>query len=241
MWALFGRFKELHPNSQEVYEETLQNAMRWKYHVDQRENEAAHPTVVRPDAAEAMEQAEMRRYEELAAMPAYMQERFLLLASLFPGRMIYATGSRVTGGYVEEWSGEDVRELRNKLGKSKKRKSDYDIVLDMQPGDRLEELRTALPAWADLLPFGSADKIPIGMWDFTKLPVEEHANAVEWFKQGKWGKLMDLHNLYSLSPTPQCCNSGPTQRYFRWAIEKGLIKSEPPLPPPKAKKRRKNA
>lgn len=242
MLALFEHFKELHPNNQEVYVETLENAMRWKYHVDQREKEKQHPQLVLETSLEALQQSEMRRYEELSAMPSYMRERFLLLASLFPGRMVYAAGSRVSGGYVEEWSDDNVRELRRKLGKKDRRKSDYDIALDMQQGERVEELRAALPSWADLLPFGSADKIPIGMWDFSKLPEQEHENAITHFSNRQWGKLMDMHNKYSLSPNPQCCNSGPTQRYFRWAIEKGLIKSDTPLPPSKAKKgRKKNA
>lgn len=240
--AIFRRFKDLHPNNQEAYVESLDNAIRWRYHIAQREGIVPYPIIKHNHDEHARMTAELQRYEDLSQMPVYMQDRFLLLSSLFPGRMVYATGSRVNGGYIEEWSGEEVREMREKLGKAKKKKSDYDIVLDMQPNDRLEQLRAALPSWADLLPHGVPpnERIPIGMWDFSKLPKEEHQNAINLYNTQKWGKLMDMHNRYKLSNREQCCNDGPTKRWFRHAIEKGLIQPDPPpTPPPKAKRRKK--
>ncbi len=221
----FEQFKALHPNSAEEFSFSLENVQRWIWHIGQAQKKAPVQDFKKIDevgavAAEASERAFLS-FEE---MPEYMKRQFALIASYFPGQQVYATGSRVDGSYMEEWSPEEVRLLREKLGKKTSKASDYDVVVD--PGNEEEAQKVQLPKGADLLRYSpGGPKIAIPMWDFSKLPEREHARVIKLYQSGSWGSLMRIHNEYGLSSLTLCCDDGPVRRWFKYAIEKGLIKA----------------
>lgn len=222
---LYEKFKQLHPNTADDFEPTMEAAQRWRWHIKQAEQKATRTAFENEEpTAEEEATAESRAFKSFEEMPSYMQDQFLLIASHFPGRQVFATGSRTTGEYMEEWSPETVKELRRKLGKKETSKSDYDITFEADPGTDVATLRAALPPGADIVrPQARANKLPIPMWDFSKLPREEHDNVLDLFGRSAWGALMAIHNKYKLSPTVFCCNDGPVKRWFAHAIEQGLV------------------
>lgn len=225
---LYDRFLEIAPNSTEPFEPTIENAARWRWHIQNHEQRAKpEPFNLERPTPEQLATAEERSFLSFDQMPEYMKAQFLLIASYFPGRQLYATGSRVNGQYLEEWSPETIRQLREKLGKSQKDVSDYDITLEVFPGEDIDQLRKVLPKGADLVrPQAGARKLPIPMWDFSKLPTSEHNNVLELFSRNAWGALMKIHNDYKLSSTVFCCNDAPVRRWFSYAIENGIIKAQ---------------
>jgi len=225
---LYDRFLEVCPNSKDEFDPTIENAQRWQWHIKQFEQrgkpqpfEVERPTL---DQAALIEERSFLAFED---MPEYMKGQFSLIASFFPGRQLYATGSRVTGEYMEEWSGQEVKEIREKLRKANKGQSDYDVTFELKPGEDIAAFRKALPPGADIVrPQAGAKILPIPMWDFSKLPTYEHNNVLELFSRNAWGALMKIHNEYKLSPTVFCCNDGPVRRWFAYAINEGIIKPQ---------------
>lgn len=226
--AVFNKFKALHPNNKEAFDPTLQNIMRWFYHIKAAEKRPAKHPVKIEDDPEAEQSAKARAFKTFEEMPTYMQDKYIQLAMLFPGRVVYAAGSRVMGGYVEEWSAEAIRRMRKKLRKSPKVSSDYDIFVEPKNGEDIDELKKKLPEWADILirPDGS-EKLKIPMWDFSRLPLSQHARAIELYNEQRWGLLMKMHNDYQLSPETYCCNKEPVKKWFKYGIENGFIQQPP--------------
>ena len=227
---LFDRFKATSPNSKEEFNPTLDNVKRWRWAISEAEQRAQRETMpfAMKDDRSARSLANARQVRVFDKMPAAMREKFLFLASLFPGRKVYACGSRVTGEYIEVDSPKNVLSMREVLLKKEVKESDYDIVVELNPGEKVTDLRKGLPKWADLvinLP-QSEPKILIPMWDFTKLPREEYNNVVELVALKQWGKLMDIHNKYQLTPTFFCCDEKPAQRWFTWAVEQKIIQAD---------------
>lgn len=233
---LFDKFKSFHPNSSEEYFPTIENVMRWKWSVDHAEARNAkeqQPFDV-PDNRKAKVLAQSRAVGTFGRMQPMARDKFMHLASLFPGRKVYATGSRITGEHIDKDSPGKIKEMRAALMKEEKVESDYDITLDFVPGDDLDALKKLMPDWGDLVvnvPKGEP-KIEIPMWDFSKLPVELHSDVVDMVKKKEWGKLMAIHNDFGLSPTTFCCDSKPAERWFTWAVENGTIKKPEPAPVP---------
>lgn len=233
---LFQKFKELHPNNSEEYNPTIDNVVRWKWSVDQAEarNGKEQQAFDVPDNRRAKILAQSRAIGTFGRMPPMTRDKFLHLASLFPGRKVYATGSRITGEHIDKDSPGKIKEMRAALLKIEKVESDYDITLDFAKGDDFDALKKLMPDWGDLVmnvPKGEP-KIEIPMWDFSKLPVEHHADVVDMVKKKEWGKLMALHNDFGLSPTNFCCDSKPAERWFTWAVETGVIKKPEAAPVP---------
>lgn len=229
---LFDRFKKAYPNSSEEFDPTLENVMRWRWSLNEAELRAQRETMpfAMKDDRSAKALANARQVRVFDKMPAGAREKFLILASLFPGRKVYACGSRVTGEYVENDSPGNVLKMREVLLKKKAKESDYDIWVEMNKGDKISNLRKLLPAWGDLvmnLP-ESEPKVLIPMWDFTKLPRDRYSEVVELVSLKQWGKLMDIHNEYQLSPTFFCCDEKPAQRWFTWAVEHKIIQADAP-------------
>lgn len=65
-------------------------------------------------------------------------------------------------------------------------------------------------------------------WDFSKLPKEEHATAIDLYNKADWWALIQLHNRYKLSGTVYCCNSAEKniQTWFKYGIETGQITAD---------------
>lgn len=242
---LFDKFKKAYPNSIEEFEPTLENIRRWQFGVHESDIRATKEIVPfnMPDSRRATVLAQSRAVGSFDRLPGMAKEKFLHLASLFPGRTVYATGSRITGQYIDLDSPGNVKKMRTELMKKDVPVSDYDITLDFQPGEKVVELRKLLPDWGDLIiDIQKGDpKIKIPMWDFTKLPAELFNEVIDLVESQQWGKLMSIHNDYQLSETFFCCDDKPAQRWFTWAVENKIIqriapvktsKKRPTPPPP---------
>lgn len=226
-YQLFSEFKALNVNSEETFSPTLPNLQRWHWHVTEAKFRPQYEKVVPGKIATQDERfINARRFRRWEQMPEYMRDRFTELAALFMGREVWATGSRVDGTWIERDSPVEVARMREAVGKAPKIESDFDICLDLKPGEDLDAIRSKLPDWADLLPHGipHEKKILIPMWDWTKLPESEHADAVRMYEAGRWGALMELHNKYQLSPQTLCCDDKPVRKWFAWAIKNETIK-----------------
>lgn len=223
---LFDRFKELNPNSKEVFEPTLANLQRWHWHVNEAMFRPQYEKIIPGEIGTAdARYIRARRFRTVAAMPNYMRKRFTELAALFIGKQVFAAGSRVTGEWIEKDSPPEVARLRESLGKAPKLESDYDIWFKTEPGEDHKWIRDRLPKWADFIPNGIPDnqKVPIPMWNWDRLPKTEHAAAVDMFNNQRWGALMALHNKYQLSPQTLCCDDKPVREWFEWAIKEKII------------------
>lgn len=223
---LFSEFKALNPNSKETFNPTLPNLQRWHWHVNEAKFRPQYEKVFPGEIGSADKRlVNARRFRTFNQMPEYMRDKFTQLAAIFMGRDVWATGSRVDGTWIEKDSPTDIARLREAIGKAPKLESDYDICLEVGEGEDRDELRKRLPEWADLLQHGvqPEKKILIPMWDFTKLPKSEHANAVNLFEASQWGTLMVLHNKYQLSPQTLCCDDKPVRKWFAWAIQNKTI------------------
>lgn len=223
---LFAAFRELNPNSAEGYNPTFANMQRWLWHVNEAKFRPKYEKMVPGQIlGEDVRLASARRFMAFRAMPKYMRDRFRQLAGLFQGREVWAVGSRVTGEWCEADSLSMVLKMREGLGKAPKLESDYDIWTEPQPGDDMDEMRARIPVWGDLLPHGVPpdQKILIPMWDFTRLPREEHAEVLRLYAAQRWGALMAMHNKYRLSPDNLCCNEAPAREWFKWAVDNKII------------------
>lgn len=62
------------------------------------------------------------------------------------------------------------------------------------------------------------------MWNFEKLPADEHTKVVELYNSGQWFELLKIHNRYRLSENTYCCQV-PTamNRWFTYGISQKLI------------------
>lgn len=226
----FDRFKELHPNSPDQYEPDLASIQRWVWSVKEAQERASvgYDKFEVKDQRNAKALALSRGVRSWGRLPEYMRNKFLELASRFPGRQVWATGSRVTGEYIDNTSGINIVRMREALLKKPTKESDYDIIVELKKGDDLDNFRKRLPSWGDLVvnPIKDEPKIEIPMWDFKKLPEDKHATAQELFAKKDWGRLMSLHNDYQLSPVFYCCDNEAVKRWFEWGIKEGLINGD---------------
>lgn len=224
---LFADFQALHPNNNEPFNPTFDNLLRWEYAVRTTRQRAAVQTepFALPDARQSRQFANSRRVATFQRFPTLTQNKYLEIASMFPGRRVYATGSRVTGEFIDLGATEKVVKMRADLLKKNVPVSDYDFTIDFEPGDDLEKIRATIPPGFDLVqnvPTGEP-KILIPMWDFTKIPADRHGEIVDMVERQQWGRLMDIHNEFGLSAQTLCCNNESAKRWFTWAVENGLI------------------
>lgn len=231
---IYDRFIAAHPNSRETFVPTLENLMRWQWSIQQAENRRPSDEQLFDvgDTRGSVAFAKSRSVKKFGQLPPMTRERFLLLASLFPGRKVYATGSRITGEYIDKDSPKKVIKMRTDLLKKETVSSDYDVTLDFKNDDDVNELKKRLPEFGDLvLNVPSTEpKIEIPMWDFTKLPREKFNEVVELVESKQWGKLMAIHNEFGLSETFFCCDAKPSERWFTWAVENKIIQKIETIP-----------
>ena len=227
---LFKKFKKLHPENREEFNPTLDNLNRWNWAVREaeRRNSVELETFGDVDpklVVSAQALARSRAAGSFGRLPQYVRTRFEELASYFPGRNVYATGSRVTGEFIDRTSGTKIRRMREVLRKKEVDESDYDIIVEPFPEGKIEDIKKNLPTWADLVinPLPGDPKILVPMWDFSKLPIEKHTEVVDLVERKAWGLLMSIHNEYQLSAEFYCCEVDAVRRWFYWAIEKGHI------------------
>ena len=222
------RFRLAHPHSREPFVDTPGNRLRWEYHLREVQKNKQNTTsrmVLRPIPNARMGNVwKSRAPASFEKMDVQTQQRYGMIYDCFPGIQIFACGSRVNGDYVDTWSEPHIREMRRALGKADKDESDFDfwVPSNISPV-------SILPTFADrlfYLPAGER-KIPVPMWDFSKLPEHEHAGAIDATKNARVGALILLHDRYQLSPYSYCGCAGDEQavlRHFRAAIDGGKIK-----------------
>ena len=224
---LFAQFQALHPNSKEQFVFNLENIQRWNWHIKEASARPEPDEVeVQGPSPSAERLAKTRSFSNFTQLPAYMQSRFLLIASAVPGLQFYATGSRINGGYIETWSGAGIKKLRQQLNLPEKEESDYDVAVDILPGYplSLQQIREQVGNLGDVVTgVPPGQKIVIPMWDFSRLPESEYDRVLDLFAAKNWGELMKVHNTYALSMNVYCCDEKPIIRYFTWAIEEAKI------------------
>ncbi len=220
MMEVFDKFKELHPNSAEVYNPTAENIARWEWHIKEREKMPKFKEFVFEQAKEWSEYVDRTRSDTWDDLPRYMKERYLEIAAHFPNVQVYACGSRVSGGYVESFTPKEIREMRRKAGKPDKVESDYDFTVLVEV-DR--EIEYDLPSWCDWLKYDPGPKIAIPMWNFERLPEKEHGRVIDALQRRDERTLLEIHNAYQLSDYTYCCNLTGVVNHFIWAVENGII------------------
>lgn len=159
------------------------------------------------------------RYFPLEARDVYKK-----IAGCFPGVQVYACGSRVRGDYIEKeslifWQ---IKDARMKAGMAPKEDSDFDfwVAPEFMPV-------SDLPPFADRcrLRIPKNEKIPLPMWDFSKLPESEHARVKALLSQNDIQGLVKIHDKYQLSEYSYCCSGiEGVRNWFTWAIEQGIVK-----------------
>jgi hypothetical protein len=224
---LFDRFVSIHPNTREPFVATLENLQRWQWSITEHEKRHTGDETVFgvADKRSATAFAKSRSVTTFARLPTSTREKFLTLASLFPGRKVFAVGSRINGEFIDKDSPKKVTQMRIDLLKKKTEQSDFDITFDMVPNENLDDIKSLLPSWGDYVVNvpKNESKIEIPMWDFSKLPPHRFNEIIELVGAKQWGKLMSIHNEFSLSDTFFCCDSKPAERWFKWAIENKII------------------
>lgn len=227
-YDIWQRFRLLHPKSREAFINTPENVERWQYHIVHADRICLAPPVVQTivDDGTAFEFMRSRAVNSWDEMRPGVRAAYAYIASFFPGEQVFAVGSRVNGDYVDAWDGPEVREMRSRIGKAPKDRSDFDFWID----PRADNHAGPLPEYADrlfYLPPGEK-KIPIPMWDFSRLPEPQHPAAAAAFYSGNVAALINLHNAYSLSPHTYCGCGGDEASVMRWfqhGIETGQIKT----------------
>jgi len=217
--TLFNQFKALHPNRREEFNPTDSNVMRWQWHIRERNSMLPQNQVLRPTRKidRTLIPRAITRFDEF---PEYMVKRWGEIASHFPGVQVWAAGSRVSGEYIEKWSPKEVAEWRAANNKKPTAESDFDFYIEGKP-----EPVGELPPWADWVRgrIDQKQRIKIPMWDFSKLPVDQHQTAIDLFIANDVRGLLDLHNQFQLSQYNYCCELDGFLRWWEWAIETNVI------------------
>lgn len=214
---VFEQFQHIHPLSREEYRPTAENVRRWQWHINARNNgPATLPYFVDTSALEVLRQN--RGVSNFKDFPRATQVFYNLIASCFPGRPVFACGSRVRGDYLDETL--DTTTARRSGGKAGK-VSDFDFWV----GDNSPEAYP-LPPGADRARcrIPESEKVLLPMWDFSKLPDHEHANVIRLLGTNDLWALAEIHNRYNLSERHICCDVLTAQRWFAWAVSQGIIK-----------------
>lgn len=161
--------------------------------------------------------------KDFAEFNQYVADSFRFIADAYPGVQVYACGSRVRGDYISAWHPEfwRVKDARLRAGMANKNTSDYDYwippEIETVPGNSMfDRVRVRIP---------ENEKIPIPMWDFSKLPESEHVNVKALLSANDIQSLVKIHDRYGLSPHSYCCSGiEGVKAWFEWAINQGIIK-----------------
>lgn len=212
-------FCEHFPLRREPYDPTPENVRRWEWHIKQAEERPKGEPLSKDDGAITLLRLK-RAVTCFSDFPAATRAIYTDIAGRFPGSQVWACGSRVRGDYVD-WAGDtEAIEARAAAGMKRKMCSDFDfwVAPDAeqvgQVVDNADRCRVRVPA---------KEKIPIPMWDFDKLPPEEHQQVAAWILQGEWGKLAAVHDKYALSPHSYCCDPEGLKNWFWWGLKNGKI------------------
>lgn len=217
-YDIYLTFKEFCPNSKDVFTPTRENISHWMFQIREATQRPEFQKI-ELDKEPLKRIQKKRKINSFDEFPPQTKLKYLRIASCFPGFQVWAAGSRVDGSYIETWDGDDVAEARMLAGKPPKRVSDYDFVVEPNAVQKFE-----LPENTDRLRVRTENKIPLPMWDYSKLPEHEHKNVIKLLNSNDEVGLTAIHNQYNLSPHNYCCDLLPVVRHFADAVERGLIK-----------------
>jgi hypothetical protein len=216
---IYRRFLKVCPLRREAYDPTPENVRRWQWHTKQAEERAKGKPIVKNDwLLDAMRCS--RWVYDFSQFPEEARAVYAAISGRFPGSQIWACGSRVRGDYVDGPDDIILRAARKLAGMKEKMQSDFDFWAAFD-AEQVGELPENVDRCRVRVP--EKEKIPIPMWDFDKLPPEEHEQVAAWIVQGEWGKLAAVHDKYSLSPHSYCCDPEGLKNWFWWGLKNGKI------------------
>ena len=217
---VYTSFCEKFPLRNEAYDPTPENVQRWRWHLNELAAMVNGDPIVKNEwLINCMRRG--RRIWWFGNFPEKTRAVYASISARFPGSQVWACGSRVRGDYVDGPDDIILRAARRLARMQDKAFSDFDFwtAPDAEQVGALPEnvdrCRVRVP---------ENEKIAIPMWDFEKLPLEEHTQVVEWIKQGNWGKLAAVHDKYALSPHSYCCDIEGLKNWFHWGLKNGKIK-----------------
>lgn len=222
MRQVFDTFMALHPLSQERFSPSRANLRRWEWHIQAAQVKKRYPAFIQDNSILDLIRNN-RRVRSFNDFPEATALVYVLVASCFPGQQVWACGSRVRGDYMEDGDAPEILEARRLAGKSPKF-SDFDFWVNSLADpihplpEKCDRARCRIPEF---------EKIPLPMWDFKKLPENEHARVIELLQTNDLAGLAEIHNKYQLSERHICCDLVTAQRWFAWAVTEGIIKSIP--------------
>lgn len=217
---VYRLFCKMFPLRKEPYIPTDENLHRWKWHIEQADKMPKLEGIERDERALFLLRLN-RAVHCFSDFPIETRGVYASISGRFPGSQIWACGSRVRGDYVRWKEDTEAIKARAMAGMKRKFESDFDFWAApdaKQVGrlpDNVDRCRVRVP---------EKEKIQIPMWDFDKLPIEDHAQVAQWIEKGDWGKLVVIHNKYALSPHSYCCDIEGLKNWFRWGLENGKIK-----------------
>lgn len=218
---LFDHFKQLAPNSADLFDPTPANLHRWQFHVDNVGQ--IHRPQYELDRQPLEILSEQRAIFEWADFDTVSAIRYTIIGGLFPGIQVYACGSRVRGDYVDMYSPQIILDARKLAGKPDKPESDYDFFIR---GPHIEPI-AQLPKWADYVRHIAQGEtlIPIPMWNFDKIPTIELPNVRHMINVADIRGLVALHNKYRLSDWQYspCCEGAAVMKWFEWGLQNGKL------------------
>ena len=224
---LFLRFKELHENSEEQFDPTLENMKRWVYHIQHAESMPKGTNVDFSPSESDEALIASRVVNDWSEFDDRTKRQYDYLQSFLAPTQLWATGSRVDGTYIDGDSHPNIAEMRKRIGKQNKMISDYDFTVNTEGGELEPNILRPRRDICDYILWHNDDKIQpkikIPMWDFSRLPKEEHKNVLQLFAANEWAALVDIHDKYQLSANTYCCDMGPVKQGYKYAIDKGLI------------------
>ena len=215
----YQAFCQYFPLRREAYDPKPENVQRWEWHIKQAKERPKGEPIKNDDGAITLLRLK-RAVNCFADFPAATRAIYTDIAGRFPGSQVWACGSRVRGDYMNFAGDTEAIEARAAAGMKRKLHSDFDFwaVPDAEQVGKLvanaDRCRVRIP---------EKEKIPIPMWDFNKLPPDEHQQVAAWIVQGEWGKLAAVHDKYALSPHSYCCDPEGLKNWFWWGLKNGKI------------------
>ncbi len=216
----YTAFCEKFPLRKEPYDPTPGNLRRWQWHISQSEAMEKGDPIEKNDWLLNSIRCSRWAYS-FSDFPEKTRAVYAAISARFPGAQVWACGSRVRGDYVDGPDDIILRAARRLARMKDKEFSDFDFwtAPDAEQVGALPEnvdrCRVRVP---------ENEKIAIPMWEFDKLPPEEHTQVAQWIDQGNWGKLAAVHDKYALSPHSYCCDIEGLKNWFRWGLQNGKIK-----------------
>lgn len=172
----------------------------------------------------------VRRVAKYSDFPHYTKAVYCGVAACYPGAQVYACGSRVRGDYMDwvnmentdGFTSKEVLQARADAGMMEKYDSDFDYWVEPEY-TYVSELPTNTDRCRVRVP--ENEKIPLPMWDFSKLPESEHENVKRLLQSNDIQGLVRIHDKYGLSEYQYCCSGVEgVKNWFNWAVETGAIK-----------------